>query len=47
MLQTCDVGFCVEEGEGKLLMLDVARNTSNIVATWSQHEGGGRRPTDV
>jgi hypothetical protein len=29
MLQTCNVGCCVkkEEGEGGLLMLDVARNT--------------------
>jgi hypothetical protein len=28
MLQTCDVGCCVEEEErGGLLMLDVARNT--------------------
>jgi predicted metal-dependent phosphotriesterase family hydrolase len=38
MLQTCDVGFSVEEeGRRGLLMLDVARNTGrNIVATWGE-----------
>jgi hypothetical protein len=32
-LRTYDVGFCVEEKGGELLMLDVARNTGrNMVA---------------
>jgi uncharacterized SAM-binding protein YcdF (DUF218 family) len=40
MLQTSDVGFCVEEeGGGELLMLDVARSTGrNMVTTWGMRE---------
>jgi hypothetical protein len=52
MLQTCDVGISVEE-EGRRTP-DVGcctqprlQHDRNIVATWSQHGGGGRRPTDV
>jgi hypothetical protein len=33
MLQTCDVGICVEDEGGELLILDVARNTGrNMIA---------------
>jgi hypothetical protein len=40
MLQPCNVGCCVkEEGEGGLLMLDVARNTGrNMVVTCGEGE---------
>jgi hypothetical protein len=41
MLQTSDVGICVEDRRrrGELLMLDVARNMSrNMVATWGRRE---------
>jgi hypothetical protein len=45
MLQTCDVGFCVEE-EGRKAP-DVgcctqhgSQHGCNIVTTWSQHGGG-------
>jgi hypothetical protein len=46
MLQTCDVGFCVEEGGGKAPDVGCctqhgSQHGRNIVATWSQH--GGRR----
>jgi hypothetical protein len=48
MLQTCGIGCCIEEGEGKLLMLDVARNTGrNMAAIWSQHGEERRKTPDV
>jgi hypothetical protein len=45
MLQTCGVGCCVEEGEGKLLMLGNigSQHGRNIVATWSQHGAGQKK----
>jgi hypothetical protein len=33
MLQTCGIGCCIEEGEGKLLMLDVACNMGRNMTT--------------
>jgi hypothetical protein len=48
MLQTSDVGICVEEEEGgELLMLDVARNTSRNMGRLGVVPGGGRRAADV
>jgi hypothetical protein len=40
-LQTCDVGFCVEEGGKAPDVGCCMQHGRNIVATWSQHEGGG------
>jgi hypothetical protein len=51
MLQTCDGCICVEEGGGASVVGCCTQHGSqhgrNIVATWSQHGGGGRRPADV
>jgi hypothetical protein len=44
MLQACDVGFCVEEDGRRAPHVGCCmQHGRNIVTTWSQHGGGGRR----